>query len=462
MHAALVAGRRGGSILRSLPPKTTVDSPPERRGPPQPKPALRLLHSPARGVADDERTLLRPGRYVIGREAHSDSAIVVDDPRASRTHATLHVASRSHKVRISDEDSRHGTWVNGLRAGEAWLADGDVVRIGDTHFLLRFEPPKREDGDVASLLGRSPAACQLRSVIVQVAPHDVTVMVIGESGTGKEVVAKAIHERSGRTGPFIAINCAAIVEQLAESQLFGHVAGAFTGASGDRPGLFRAAHGGTVFLDEVGDLPLSLQPKFLRALEERAVVPVGASTPAAFDARVIVATHRDLAAGVQHERFRGDLFARLAQFQIDVPPLRGRREDVLCLLRHALGESQDDLDPELVGLLLHHDWPFNVRELFAVAGELRVRRRGGEPLTRDLIEHRITDGGTVDGDDESARSPSDEAARLENPNREQFEQLVVQHKGNVRALARATGRSRMQVYRWVEQFGIDLAQYRDG
>lgn len=450
--------RRRAPILARLAPKTTLDGPPERRGPPLPKPVLRLVHSPARGVVDDERTPLRQGRYVLGREAHSDSGIVVDDPRASRTHATLHVASRGQKVRISDEDSRHGTWVNGVRVGEAWLADGDVARIGDTHFLLRFEPPNVEDGDVPSLLGRSPAACLLRGVILQVAPHDVTVMVIGESGTGKEVVARAIHDESARRGPFIAINCAAIVEQLAESQLFGHVAGAFTGASSDRPGLFRSAHGGTVFLDEVGDLPLPLQPKFLRALEERAVVPVGASTPSAFDARIIVATHQNLAEQVQKERFRGDLYARLAQFQIDVPPLRDRREDVLWLLRHALGESQHDLDAELVAALLRHEWPFNVRELFAVAGELRVRRRGDEPFTRDLIEHRLSELDAADVDDEV----DDATSRLENPNREQFEQLVVQHKGNVRALARATGRSRMQVYRWVEQFGLDLAQYRDG
>jgi DNA-binding NtrC family response regulator len=415
------------------------------------------LHGPLHGVTGAEDILLRQGRYVLGRET-DEGGICVDDPRASRTHATLHVASRAQKVRLSDEDSRHGTWVNGSRIDEAWLNDGDIVRIGDTHFLLRFLSPKAEDADVDGLLGRSPATCALRRAIKQVAPHDVTVMVIGESGTGKEVVARAIHEHSGRTGPFVAINCAAIVEQLAESQLFGHVAGAFTGATAHHTGFFRAAHGGTVFLDEIGDLQPALQPKLLRALEEHEVVPVGATKPEMFDARVIVATHQDLADQVEKNRFRGDLFARLAQFQIDVAPLRTRREDVLLLLRHALEGVDNAFDPELVDALLRYDWPFNVRELFAVAGELRVRRNGDEPLLPELIEHRL---GGHEGPSAPASSVGDSSTRIESPSREQFEQLVVDHKGNVRALARATGRSRMQVYRWVEQFGLDLAQFRD-
>jgi DNA-binding NtrC family response regulator len=402
------------------------------------------------------------GRHVLGRSDESGAAIVVDDPRVSRTHATLHVASRSFKVRVADEDSRHGTWVNGRQVQEAWLEDGDVLRVGDSHFVLRYVADEADHVDLPALVGRAPAMAALRRTIQQVAPHDVTVMICGESGAGKEVVARAIHQLSGRRGPFIALNCAAIPEALAESQLFGHVSGAFTGAKQDQPGLFRAADGGTLFLDEIGDMPVALQPKLLRALEQREVTPLGATLAIGFDARVIVATHRDLDEAIEDGRFRGDLYARLAQFELPLPPLRERREDVLLLCAHALGGGSR-IDADLAALLLRHDWPYNVRELFALVAELKVRGQGHELLTGDLIAHRLDPSGC---DEPSAgrdkrHSPSSPAARASAPDRDALVQLVRDNKGNVRAIARATGRSRMQVYRWLEQHGIDLAEYRE-
>lgn len=446
---------------------TTVDGRTRRTSPQRARPTLRPLFDAAGHVLRDAPRPLRPGRLTMGRAVEPDEGILVDDPRSSRVHATLHVASRSFKVRIADENSRHGTWVNGERIEEAWLEDGDVIRIGDSFFFLRYEPSDVPDAPVPSLLGVAPIIRQLRADIAQVATHDVTVMVLGESGTGKEVVARAIHQLSGRPGPFVAVNCAAIPEQLAESQLFGHVAGAFTGARGDHDGFFRAGHEGTVFLDEIGDLPLVLQPKLLRALEQRTVTPVGATKAQPFDARIVVATHRDLETFVRDETFRGDLYARLAQFELGVPALRERREDVLLLLVHALGGAPI-LEPELVEALLDYDWPYNVRELFAVASELRVRGERAGLLTLEMVEHRLTGGARSAATSRSA-SPSGERTvsttgsgeKVAPPTREELERLVAECKGNVRAIARATGRSRMQVYRWVEQYGLDLARFRD-
>jgi DNA-binding NtrC family response regulator len=463
---------RMGLKMARINSATTVDGRTRRAAPQRPRPTLRHLFDADGKVLGNKCHELRPGRLTMGRAVEADHGLLVDDPRASRVHATLHVASRSFKVRIADEDSRHGTWVNAERVDEAWLEDGDVIRIGDSFFFLRYEPSDVPDATVPSLLGVAPVIRQLRADIAQVAKHDVTVMVLGESGSGKEVVARALHQLSGRSGPFVPVNCAAIPEQLAESQLFGHMAGAFTGARADHEGFFRAGHGGTVFLDEIGDLPLVLQPKLLRALEQRTVTPVGATRAQPFDARIVVATHRDLEVNVREESFRGDLYARLAQFELGVPALRERREDVLLLLMHAL-DNGPIMEPDLVEALLEFDWPYNVRELFAVASELKVRGERAGSLSLDMVEHRLAVGAeraersgsgsrrrtTSSGERASTTSASGEKAAP--PTREEFERLVAECKGNVRAIARATGRSRMQVYRWVEQYGLDLACFRD-
>jgi DNA-binding NtrC family response regulator len=427
------------------------------------------LYSPEGGIKRAAAVVLRPGRFLVGRELEAGQGLTLDDPRASRTHASLHVTSRSQRVRICDEQSRNGTRVNGDRVEEAWLEDGDVVRLADSYFLFRVEPADLEESQVDGLLGRAPAVRQLRATVRRVAGHEITVLVTGESGSGKEVVARAIHTLSGRRGSFIAVNCAAIPETLAESQLFGHVAGSFTGARGDHDGFFRAADGGTIFLDEVGELPQAQQPKLLRALENRCAVPVGATDPVHFDVRIIAATNRDLAGAVNTQTFRGDLYARLSEFNVALPSLRDRREDVLILLEHAYGSGMPPLEPDLVEALLRHRWPFNVRELRAVASELKVRGAGKKTLGLELVEHRLGSvAGTLGGDDEPADGgsgsrtrPSLGGSNKAPPTREEFERILAQCKGNVRAIARETGRSRMQVYRWVEQYGLDLARYRD-
>lgn len=221
------------------------------------------------------------------------------------------------------------------------------------------------------IIAKSPAMAQLLELARRVAKVDATVLVLGESGSGKERIARFLHDESSRAaGPFIAINCGAITETLLESELFGHARGAFTGASADRPGLFEAAHGGTLLLDEVGDISPGLQVKLLRVLQERTVRRVGENRNRTVDVRIIAATHRDLAQRVASGEFRQDLYYRLKVIELGVPPLRERRDDILPLARVLLSDAArrmkrtiSGLTPRAADQLLHHEWPGNVREL---------------------------------------------------------------------------------------------------
>lgn len=235
---------------------------------------------------------------------------------------------------------------------------------------LRRLRSRVETQELPSAFGASDAMQRVSELISRVAESDTSVLITGESGTGKELVARALHERSHRAGPFLAINCAAVPETLLESELFGYVRGAFTDARADRAGLFVEANGGTLFLDEIGEMPLSMQTKLLRALQERKVRPVGSSREVPFSARIVTATNRDLEAEVAAKRFREDLFYRVNVVRVDVPPLRERGGDPLelaqlFLSRAAKRTSRDSLriDPAAAQLLLTYDWPGNVREL---------------------------------------------------------------------------------------------------
>jgi transcriptional regulator with PAS, ATPase and Fis domain len=222
-----------------------------------------------------------------------------------------------------------------------------------------------------NLIGRSQPMLQMFSLMRQAIESDITVLIQGESGTGKELVAKAIHFNGSREkGPFVAVNCAAIPETLIESELFGHERGAFTGATTRRPGKFEQADGGTIFLDEIGEMPPLLQAKLLRVLQEREIQRVGGTTTIPVDVRVVTATNIDLEAALNTGKFRPDLFYRIAVFPIVIPPLRERGQDITLLAEHFLGKYSQATDepitaisPEALKILLHHDWPGNVREL---------------------------------------------------------------------------------------------------
>ncbi len=394
--------------------------------------------------------------FTIGRSI-GERGILLKDPRASRIHATFHPRGEG-LVRLVDSSS-NGTFVNGARLTEPReLEDGDVVRVGDSLVLVRVGPaaPPR-DAAIPELEGRHPAMRALRHTIAAVGPTDAKVLIIGESGTGKELVARAIHERSGRDGRFIAVNCGAIPESLAESQLFGHTQGSFTGANKAHDGFLRAAMGGTLFLDEVGELSPVLQPKLLRALEERKVVPVGSTEPVSIDVRLIAATHRDLLAEVDAGSFRGDLYARLAGYLVHTLPLRDRAEDVLPLLRSFLGPDAPPLDADLAEALLLHPFRFNVRELKEIATQLGIDGAGLGRLTLPMIAHRLSR--------RTSRPPPPlpeivtEVAPLSPkrppPDRDELAALMREHDGNVSRVAHALGRSRRQVYRYLERFGLD-------
>ncbi|HEU5393876.1 MAG TPA: sigma-54 dependent transcriptional regulator, partial [Candidatus Methylomirabilis sp.] len=230
-----------------------------------------------------------------------------------------------------------------------------------------------------------------------VAPNDSTVLITGESGTGKEVLARYIHDRSARAGrPFLSINCGALPENLLESELFGHVKGSFTGAVRDKQGLFAAARGGSFFLDEVGEMPPSLQVKLLRVLQEREVIPVGATETIPVDVRIIAATNRDLEEEIRRGRFRPDLFYRLNVIELDLPPLRERRDDVVLLVEGILqrmaeerGQAQKALSSDALDAVMVYDWPGNVRELENALEHAVVMTRG-ELIEPSALPERIT------------------------------------------------------------------------
>ncbi|MCK6405197.1 MAG: sigma-54 dependent transcriptional regulator [Rhodocyclaceae bacterium] len=244
------------------------------------------------------------------------------------------------------------------------------ARLARENFVLRRELAEL-GAEVDGLVGHSSLLQTLRSLIKRIAPMPSTVLLQGESGTGKEVTARALHQMSNRAQrPFVPVNCAAISAELIESELFGHVKGAYTGAGEARNGLFYYAHGGTLFLDEIGELPLAMQTKLLRVLEERRIRPVGSEREVPVDVRIVAATNRDLAADVAAGRFRQDLFFRLAVVEITIPNLRSRKEDIGDLARHFMDlfSSQFGVEPlplttDVLARMQQYDWPGNVREL---------------------------------------------------------------------------------------------------
>jgi DNA-binding NtrC family response regulator len=411
----------------------------------------------------------------IGRGVEGDGDIcVLQDRRMSRHHARLTWDAARGELWLEDK-SRRGTSRNGEPVDTAQLQDGDVVRMGDSFFVARWEARSALDASVPGVIGTSPAIRYLRSQLALVAPTTAWVLLLGETGTGKEVAARALHGASERAGPFVAVNCSAIPESLAESQLFGHKKGAFTGADDDHAGYFEQADGGTLFLDELGELSPTLQPKLLRALDERRITRLGETKPRDVDVRVVAATNRDLGADIDAGTFRSDLFARLADITLRLPPLRERAEDVVALLLHALQATADRLAPDLVQLLLSHPWPYNVRELFKVATELKVRGRDEDFLRAHLLADRLGVDAAPQPRVELRKAEEKTPARGASPfsveedteraprppvTKGVLEEMMRRHKGNVTEVAREAGRSRKQVYRWLERFGVDAERYR--
>jgi DNA-binding NtrC family response regulator len=336
-----------------------------------------------------------------------------------------------------------------------------VARALEEDALRRENAELRDELAYKNLIGDSPAMQSLRATIDKVARADASVLITGESGVGKEVVARAIHYRGTRTSkPFVAVNCGALVESLLESELFGHVRGAFTGADRPKRGLFVAAHEGTLFLDEIGELPLQLQPKLLRSLQEGEIKPVGGVDPIRVDARVIAATNRDLGGAVDQGTFREDLFYRLNVIAIPVPPLRDRREDIPLLVCYFIdrvaersGSARLEVTPPAMEWLQAQSWPGNVREL-ENAIERAVVLAGGPELQVADFEQGAPSGMTARASGEGA-ARADELISLSSLERSHIERVLSACDGQKTKAAAILGINRTTLWKKLRTYGME-------
>ena len=388
------------------------------------------------------------------------------DSRVSREHARIDFDSERDTHKITDLGSRNGTFVNGRLVRVERIAAGDLIRIGDLVMDVALVSPAYlgwKPSRESHLLGRSQALWSIHRDIARVAPTTVDVLIFGESGSGKEVVAREVHRLSRRSGEFVAINCAAIPPDLFESELFGHLKGAFSGASQAKQGLFRAAHRGTVLLDEVAELSLAHQAKLLRVLQERAIRPVGATEPIAVDVRVIAATNVDLDIATKEGRFRDDLLARLRGWTLRLRPLRERRADLLPLATRTLSAMETD-PPSVITAgfyeaLALHSWPANVRELLQAIRFASIRCEDPEGrLTAQDLPSTVTSPALPPV--MSAKVTISEVPPGAIPTREELIALMTSYRGRIAEVARHLGRQRTQVYRWMRQHDIDAEPFR--
>jgi transcriptional regulator with GAF, ATPase, and Fis domain len=376
------------------------------------------------------------------------------DPWMSSRHLRFE-RELAHWVAL-DAGSRNGILVDGARATRAIVGDHDVIEAGRTFFVVRGHEPagaaalalETRAGD-DRLITLDPGLARAFDELIRIAPSNVPILVGGPTGAGKERIARAVHAASGRTGPLVPVNCGALPAGLVESELFGHKKGAFSGAIGDHAGLVAASSGGTLLLDEIGDLPLAAQAALLRVLEEREVRPVGATAAVAVDLCVIAATHRDLDAMVADGRFREDLYARLAGFELALPPLAERRVD-LGLVLGAVVPPGTVLAAATLRALFAYAWPRNMRELARVI-ERAVALAGGGEVAPSHLPDEIAQAPwparvAPDGDSDDRRA--------------ELLRLLEKHQGNVSKIAAEMGRVRQQVQRWLKRYGLDPERYR--
>lgn len=400
-------------------------------------------------------------RVVLGSAPHAD--VVVSDSAVSKLHCELD--PRLDGLWVRDLGSRNGTHVRDVRVVEARVPDGATLRVGSTVVTVRYSPEPTSvdlwrDTTFGPLVGHSPSMREFFARLARVAKTDATVLIHGETGSGKELVATAIHEASPRAqGPLVVVDCGSLPENLLEAELFGHGRGAFTGASSAREGAIEAAHGGTVFLDEIGEVPLSLQPKLLRVLESRSVRRLGENHYRKVDVRFLSATHRDLRRMVNAGAFREDLYFRLAVVPVSVPPLRERVEDIPLLAQHFLPKGvplSSVLDADTLRELLARPWPGNVRELRNFV-DRAVALGAKEALS--LSEDALFGA--------AAPTASAPAVKLDVPFKSLRDEwlmylerayilgLLERHGGNVSATAQAAGLTRAYVHRLLRKFDIE-------
>jgi transcriptional regulator with PAS, ATPase and Fis domain len=426
-------------------------------------PALRVVVTQR-----DRRTLEAPlGMSPLLVGASDDCDLVLADPRVSRRHCEIRLTERG--VLLRDLDSTNGTLVRGVPILEARLPPGVPVALGDSELVVQPAGaaavlPLSSSTSFGEAIGQSLPMRALFAKLERVVPTDETLLLLGESGTGKEVLARAIHDNSRRKdGPLVVVDCGAIAPTLIEAELFGYERGAFTGAVGSKPGLLERAHRGTLFIDEIGELPLDLQPKLLRAIEAREARRLGADRPHPFDARVVAATHRNLRARAVEGTFRKDLYYRLAVIELHVPALRERADDIPMLVERFLAARDppgalSDLPPETISLLKAYDWPGNVRELRNVVARLVLFPE----LLPELFGPPELPAGAPAEDPQAERLtrllalslPEARELVLEELEKSYVSAKLRQHGGNISRAAEAMGVSRQLVHRLIDRYGL--------
>jgi DNA-binding NtrC family response regulator len=426
-------------------------------------------------VRDIEASVIRIG-------ARRGNDVQLSDSKVSGLHCEIRVDDRGYRLR--DLDSTNGTYVSGLRINDVYIQPGAQIALGGTR--LKFEPLgdsveiELSDTDrFGSMIGRSVKMREMFARLEKLAKSDTTVLVTGETGVGKELVAEALHDHSPREkGAFVVLDCGSIPPNLIESELFGHERGAFTGATNSYAGAFERAHGGTVFLDEIGELPLGMQPKLLRVLERKEVRRVGGTKTLEVDLRVVAATNRDLGVEVNRGRFREDLYYRLAVARVHVPPLRERKDDIPLLIEHILattpGGELASIAQETIDLMMKHDWPGNVRELRNVIeravllaetpdSEDSLRRSPASSTPKgEASGITVTPSQTATSAEASMTVPVDVTQPFKNAKQaviSEFEKryisrLLAQHDGNISAAARAAGIDRMSIHKMLHRLGL--------
>ena len=404
---------------------------------------------------------------VIGREAGCD--VVVDDESISRRHARLQFGPT---ITVLDLESRNGTFIAGRRLAlneRAELHVHESLSVGAIQIFI--EPaPARKHSTVRStsspretVIVRDPKMVQLYAVLDVVAASPLRVIVLGETGVGKEVFARTLHAKSGRASrPFLALNCAALAESTLEGELFGYEKGAFTGATQTKPGLLEAADGGTVFLDEIGEIPLSTQVKLLRVLESGEVMRLGSLAPRTIDVRIVSATNRDLRARVAEGHFRSDLYFRLNGTTMTLPPLRARVVDIVPLaqvfagaMAASLGRPAPTFEPAAIAALETYAWPGNARELKNVVERAVVMRQSGSICVEDLeLEGQFEPTRTSSREIGPRATSSDLWDELELIERKRITDALAATGGNQSAAAKQLGIARATLIKRIAAFGL--------